>query len=95
MMLYNKYVTPTNETKTCTGRGSEEEPDRNPFTGRGAGSTSAHRGSGESIRGLFCSGRHQADYREETEEINRMERDRKLLEQRPAPDQRINGGCNG
>lgn len=96
MMIYNKHVTSTKNAKTGTGRRAEEKPDCNPIAGRRAGCTATHCGSRESIRSLFCSGGHQADYRKEIEEINRMERDRKLLAQQPAPDPAfLQGGTHG
>jgi hypothetical protein len=86
-MLYIIHAT-NNQAKTAdTGRGAKKEPDCNSDQGRGNGSLAGDRGQRESARELFRAGRHPFGDREAIETLTRMERDRKLFEQQPAPNQ--------
>jgi len=84
-MLYILYATKNQAETADPGRGTKEEPDRNPNQGRRNGSSGKDRRSRESARELFRSRRNQACDRETIETITRMERDRRRRQPQPIP----------
>jgi hypothetical protein len=86
-MLYIMYGTNKTAEKANAGRRSKKEPDCGTHKGRRVRSARVNRRSREFAGGLLRSRGNQTSNRKTIKTITRMERDWKLLEQQPAPNQ--------